>query len=234
MRVVRNSTMTNSTMTPEAAAPHAMRAPLPTTAPLDGAVGFPARVEAAPVEARIDETFGAIPGAIAVAALMFALSQVPVLFGERTPRGALPMALGAFGVFAVFAFMEIYRRVRRTSLVFVNGNIGIYRGGRFAQAITPREMAPYKLSILNGVRELMLFGIAFMWGGCAVFGQSGTRGVSFTGLFFSVALLLGAGVALLSTLRIRFMCKHFLVPRGRGSQQVALPTATLQRMGLVG
>jgi hypothetical protein len=217
------------------------RAPSPsTTAPaLSAARELPPNLTDTPSDARIEETFAGFAGAVAITAFFVFVAQVVALTQEGLDhnRGRLH-ALGiSLGLAAVCGPWEIFRRTRRTSLVFSSRGIGLYRRGQLEQVVGAGQITWYRLSFLNSVRELFLFGVFAGIGSCGALAVGGSVAQS-GGADLGTALIilgmgLGGGIALAGSIWSRWFCRHYIVPKGRGSETVVLAKSALDRLGVL-
>jgi hypothetical protein len=184
----------------------------------------------APHERRVDETFGWFPGSAAIAALFVVMGQaMNVMARESLAVEDLEVIGGALAVTALFGFWEIWRRTRPTSLILIGGHLGIYRKGQLAEIAGFGQLTHYRLSVINTMREVMLFGIVGLGGLLGVLGTLSNG--HFAGAFYSfAALAVGAG-GLASCIWQRIMCVHYWIPKSGGTETVVLRKKELTRVG---
>lgn len=126
-------------------------------------------------------------------------------------------------VAALFGFWEIWRRTRPTSLVLVGGHLRIHRKGQLAEIATFGQLTHYRLSIVNTMREIMLFGVV----GVVATLANGHVGNT---LYSFAALLVGGG-GLAGCIWARAMCVHYWIPKSGGTETVVLRKSGLTRIG---
>lgn len=169
---------------------------------------FPKDFDAVPADARTIEALGITPITFAIG-FSIALLGCAVGLLEHGFHGVsdLYIPAGCALGFVVFAGAEIWRRTSRYGLAFAGNQVGIYRKGQLQSVVPRAHVMPFKLSLLNTIRELMLFGVL------AFFGLAGSA------VIFSQPMIglwgLGVGVALAggfaSSIYIRLMCLHYIV-----------------------
>src|SRR5262245_50416531 len=93
---------------------------------------FPPTIEPVPEQARLAETFAFTPGALSIGAILGLAGFGIGLASHGGPRSLEDLYLpgGCIAAAVLFGLWEIVRRSRRTTLVFLGGRMGIYRGGR--------------------------------------------------------------------------------------------------------
>lgn len=191
---------------------------------------FPENLVDAPRELRIDETFGFFPGAIVVACF-FALigSVIALIRNEGLTIPQLEFSGGALAAIVVFGAWEVFRRARPTSLVLMNGQLGVYRKGKLDGVVSFGQISHFRLHAVNSLREYVLFGL-FGFGsfasGAALLGSGQLEMAVWT-----MAVGLGGIVALASSIYARGMCFHYDLPKGSGVERVALRKKHLPKIG---
>ena len=192
---------------------------------------LPASLDQVPREARVPETFGSFAGAIGIGATCVTIGElVGVVRGDTSTDELRTLGI-ALGIAALCFAWEIGVRVRRTTLVFAGSQIGLYRRGKLDQVIAPSQMSWYRLRLLNSLREVIAFGLCTLFGGCGALVVPWSEG-GWTMLAILGALSAGA-LGLGGSIWSRWMCRHYIVPRGRGSETVVLPKSALARAGVV-
>lgn len=189
---------------------------------------FPPTIDAVPAEARLTETFAFIPGSLAIGGILGLIGLAVNLASQQTPLTVedLYLPAGCLAVALLFGAWEIGRRLRRTAVVFHGGKIGIYRSGRLTDVAYPGQISIYQMHIANTIRELMVFGVLTL--GTLAGGAPTVTSNAGPGL-----ILLGAGLgsagAFVSSIYARLACRHFLVPRSQGSEQVMFTRGQCER-----
>jgi hypothetical protein len=199
---------------------------------------LPRALNDVPRDARVDETFGGFAGGVALASLFVLLAQlVAVVQGAELDKGRLEAIGISLGLASVCGAWEIVRRTRRTSLVFSVRGIGLYRRGQLEQVAAPAQLTWYKLSFINSIRELFLFGMFALFGGCGALAvgssaaSDGRIDLGFT--FIIVGMAAGSVFALAGSIWSRWFCRHYIVPHGSTTETVALPKSALARLGVL-
>lgn len=205
---------------PHSAAPQTYR---------DAAPAFPARLDDAPADRRLDETFGWFPGAVALGSVIAIIAWlIGVAQRNKIATEDLQVLGGATAVALLFGFWEVARRLRPTSLVLGNGAIGVYRSGALDCVVPYGQVAWYRLHIVNTVREYLLFGLLAL-GALPVAPSTMSRDVVF-GLLMA-ALGIGSALALASAIWSRGLCYHYMVPKGSGTEECTFKRSDLRRFG---
>lgn len=200
----------------------------PYGAPQQGA--FPPTIGQAPRERRVDETFGWFPGAVSAGALLFVVGRIlSLLMGDSISIEDTEFIAGGVAVWGLFAFWEIFRRTRPTSLVVIGGQIGIYRKGQLDGVVGFGQLTHFRLSIINTARECIFFGLATLGGG---FGLLGTLSEGhLAAAFYALGAFVFGGAGLASCLWSRAMCVHYWIPKGGGTETVVMRRSDLNRIG---
>ena len=191
---------------------------------------FPPRIEVVPEHATVTETFGFTPLSFSAGALLGLIgSTIAVITIGVHELSDLYIPLGCLGGLVLFGAWELWRRRRRTTLAFAGNQIGIYRGGQLAEVAYRSQMVIYQLNIVNTMRELALFGIVGLGGLMA-----GITMMVPAPAFGLCALGVGVGMtgACASSVYARIACRHFYVPRGRGSEHVVFTSRAIERFGI--
>ena len=205
---------------PNSAAPQTYR---------DTAPAFPARLDDAPADSRLDETFGWFPGAVALGSVIAIIAWlIGVARRDKIATEDLEVLGGAAAVALLFGFWEVARRLRPTSLGLGNGAIGIYRRGALDSVVPYGQVAWYRLHIVNTIREYAFFGILTL-GAVPVVPSMMARDLVF-GLLMA-ALGLGSALGLASAIWSRSLCYHYMVPEGSGTEEVTFKRSDLKRFG---
>lgn len=194
------------------------------------ATTFPTALAEVPAHARVAETFGFTPLSLSIGGFLgFAGSLIGVAMRGIDELSDVYLPAGCLAGFLLFGAWELMRRRSKTVLAFAGPQIGIYRKGILGEVVQRSAIAIYKLSIVNTIRELMIFGI---------FGFFGTFGGLMT-IARDPALglcMLGGGIgmagAFVSSIYARVACRHFFVPRGRGTEHVVFARAVIDPFGL--
>lgn len=191
---------------------------------------FPPTLEGVPTEGQLVETFAFIPGALALGGVLSLIGSF-VYIGKHQFRemGDLVWPAGCFFGAVIFGAWEIWRRMGRTTVLFWGDQIGLYRGGKLQQTAYRSQIQIYQLNILNTIRELIGFGFFALVGlfvGLAALGSDLGTGLSFIGG------AIGLISAFISSIYARVACRHFFVPKGRGTEQVMFTRGQATRFGL--
>lgn len=191
---------------------------------------FPENLVDAPRELRIDETFGFFPGAVVVTGF-FALigSVIALIRNEGLTIPQLEFSGGAMVAIVLFGVWEVFRRTRPTSVVLMNGQLGLYRKGKLDKVVSFGQISHFRLNIVNSMREYVLFGLVGFGGfasGAALLGSDQLETAIWT-----MAVGLGGMVAFASSVYARGMCFHYDLPKGGGTERVALRKKELRTIG---
>ena len=186
---------------------------------------FPAALSDVPAATRVREAFGWMPGVAGLALLAF---------NAWLLRTEPPAALEGVGVVlallgALLLGHELRRRVNRTVLVPRGGAIGVYRRRRLAQVIGAGDVVPYALRWINTVQFLALpvtLAGAFLF----LSVMPAQRYVADEERLAWLVAGLGAAGTGASLVRTRIVCRHFMIPRGRGREEILLPGAEASRL----
>lgn len=205
---------------PSSAAPGPYRDPAPA---------FPARLDEAPTDRRLDETFGWFPGAVALGSVIALIATLIGVARRDTIATEDLAVLGAATAAALlFGFWEVARRLRRTSLVLGNGTIGIYRRGALDSVVQRGQVGLFRLHMVNTIREYAFLGFLAL-GALPVAPSTLARDVV-SGLLMT-ALGLGSALGLASSIWSRRFCSYYVVPMGSRTEQVAFKRSDLKRFG---
>ncbi|MCB9596966.1 MAG: hypothetical protein H6719_29860 [Sandaracinaceae bacterium] len=192
--------------------------------------GFPASLDQVPAHAVAVETFGFTPLSLALGGLLGLLGSLVGLATHGMNQGLpdLYLPAGCLAGLLVFGGFEVWRRRSKTALAFMGDHVAVYRAGQLAETFTRRGIILYRLSILNTIREVMLFGIL---GPFAILGGLATLAEPSIGL-----CVLGVGVgmtgAAASAIYARVACRHFFVPRGGTTEHVVFTRGLAERFGI--
>lgn len=191
---------------------------------------YPPTLDAVPEHARVAETFGFTPLSLATGGFLgFVGSLIAVLTRGVDEVSDLYLPAGCLAGFLLFGAWELMRRRSRTALAFAGQEVGIYRAGKLVEVVHRSQLTIYKLSIINTIRELFLFGMVGFFG--LIGGLSMLMSDAAIGL-----CVLGVGVgmsgAFVSSVYARVACRHFFVPRGRGTEHVVFVRSVIDPFGL--
>jgi len=189
--------------------------------------GFAAPLSLA-ARAGVKETFGFTPGALALGGLIVAIGYVShgLTSGFVLTRHVEIMLGGVAGAGAMGAY-ELFRRKRTLTLVLQPEGIGLFRQGKLIGVIHPSQVTWYKLSLLNTVKELWAFGFLALIAAPSPFLLHGI------GRLWASAIAVSALSAFVSSIWIRTMCKHFIIPMGNDSETVVLAKSKLKELGVL-
>jgi hypothetical protein len=195
----------------------------------DAAPAFPARLDEAPADRRLDETFGWFPGSVALGSVIAIIATLIGVTRRNTIATEDLVALGGASAAALlFGFWEVARRLRRTSLVLGNGTIGIYRRGALDSVVQQGQVPLFRLHIVSTIREYAFLGFLAL-GALPVAPSTLARDVV-SGLLLT-ALGLGSALGLASSIKSRRYCSYYLVPMGSHTERVAFKRSDLKRFG---
>jgi type IV secretory pathway TrbD component len=180
---------------------------------------FPPQLAGVPAAAVAHEAFGWLPALCACASWVVAY----FLFSEmmrhsRFEQEPLLMAGGAVLLGVLLAAYEIWRRLRRTSLVTAAGRVAIYRNGTLAQVVGYGQISKYQLSVINPIRYLML--PVMLTGGAGLGFLGGLPKEGFRVPWF-LATVWG-GLLIASLARTRVIGNRYFIPKGNGSTEEIL------------
>jgi hypothetical protein len=196
---------------------------------------LPPSLHEVPHDARLHETFGVGLGAVAIGSLILAANYLVQLVGEGFQD---VQDLEWFGGTLVLGLAtgagEIFRRARATTIVPRGPQVGLYRGGKLDRVIGFGEIGEFRLRITNTIRELFAFGMLGVFGAIgAVVEASDPANASLS----VVAWALAVGIACLggfaSSIWVRTLAKHYIVPRGGGTEHVVVLKSSLRRFGWI-
>lgn len=142
--------------------------------------------------------------------------------------GRLQFLGAALAVFLLFGAWEVLRRRRGTTLVLRERQVGLYRNGQLQGVVGRDAILPYALHPINTVREVILFGVLGPFPLLFAFSAIGSGKISEA--FWAGTIGLAGTAALASTIYHRIMCKHYVVPRGMGSETLAFRRARLDQL----
>jgi hypothetical protein len=166
---------------------------------------------------RFVETFGLGPPLLAVA--LAAAAAYFLVVPRSSPLDAAEMGVLALLVAGALACAgyEIHRRRRRASLVAVDQQIGVYRGGQLEGVLSARDLGALRAhepASLKGLLGMLITAVAFLGYGLTEEGGPAARAVA-----------LGPGVWLLlltvSFARGAFLCATFHLPGSRAKALVS-------------
>ena len=187
-----------------------------------------------PPQHRLTETFGVGFGAVGVGGLVVAAGYLIEVI--RSGLDDLD-SLKYFGIALVVGLpcgaYEIYRRLNPTTLVPGQGQLGIYRGGKLDRVIPYAALTEFRLRITNTIREIFAFGMLGLFGlfgAFAAMGDAATTGATL-GLAWAVAVGVTCLSGLGSAIWVRTLARHYIVPKGNGSETIVLKKAELRAVG---
>ena len=190
---------------------------------------FPRDLQSIPVEQRVRETFGCVPATLAFVALVLSLDVGGDLVAAATTRPNTPttlaVVLGLLFASLLFGGWEAWRRARRVTLVVTPTGVAINPNGALDVLVHPYQQADNKLSVVNTLREFGLYGLVTVLGFFSLLGSSGRLHA----LVWTGAFTLGGAMCLASSIWVRAMGRHMMVPRGRGTELVVLRASDVRR-----
>jgi hypothetical protein len=172
---------------------------------------------------RVQETHGWTPGALALGGLIVGLGYLAIGLrrGFSEPHH-LEIIAGGMGVALLLGAWEILRRRRTLTLVIRGNEIELQREGVRVQTLTPSQITLYELSTINTIREVILFGMCVMVALPFPFFLSGIAEL------WAVAAAIGAVAAFSSSIKVRILSRHYIMPVGSRSETLLLPKSQIQ------
>lgn len=191
---------------------------------------FPPTLDGVPEHAQVTETFGFTPASFAVAGFLGLIGSI-VGFALHGLRGTheLYMPAGCLVALVAFGLLELLRRRHKTSLARAGWEIGVYRDGQLSDVVPHGQVGVFQLSVLRTIREVTALGLT---GPMALLGGLGLFTVDPAFALCALGLGVGASGALVSSIYVRIVCRHFVVPIGGGTVNVVLTRKGAQRVGL--
>lgn len=190
---------------------------------------FPEQLEQVPEDQHLPEALGLGFGGVAVGCLLVAIAYASQLL-KSFNVGAAQFAGGALVVGAISGYLEVRRRRLPLTLVPRGEEIGAYRAGRFVQSFHRGQTTWYQLSVLNTIREVMIFGMMALVLSLATLGLLATRELSVPAAWM-VGGAIAANLLFYSSILTRVLSKQYYLPNTVASGTVSFRKSALTRFG---
>lgn len=185
---------------------------------------FPSLLNEVPADERVPEAFGWMPLLVGGSLL----GQFPYIATTTPPEDLLAISAGLAVLGALLVVFEFYRRPQRTVFVTRGSLVGIYRRGKFSQAVARQQIQVYLLSWWNTLMYLFFpvtFGPTLLF--FCIFPPARNVSVEEWDAWLVIGLVMVAAAA--SLIRTRILCRHFYVPKGHGQEEVLIPHGQVAR-----
>ena len=185
---------------------------------------FPATLDQVNPSERVEQRFGWLPSYFAALAIPSAVASfLPGNLAWSHEPSAILAAVSLTAAGPLLLWWEFRRRRRRTVLVPRGGVVGIYRLGRFVQAMGPDEMRVRKLSFINTLRQLLapaVLAVLFLvW---PLFDDKANWLASVVGVLILIPCASG--------MRTRFQLAHCIIPGGKYPEELMLKNTDVPRL----
>jgi hypothetical protein len=173
---------------------------------------------------RLTEVFGYYGFALGFGGL-FCSAAFLIDPATTTAVWQLPAAIAA--ALLGFGYEAVRRRGRLVLVPTGPGFVAAYRHGRFLLHARSAELLPYRLRIVNTVREIMGSSIVTLFAALCVVALDGS------GRLLAAGATVAAGLALASAVYTRIVCKQYLfAPAQHEGEYLVLRRSAAAQLGL--
>lgn len=190
---------------------------------------FPDQLDQVPEDQHLNEAVGLGFAGVAAGCLLIVLAYAIQLLRAFKQDDAL-FAAGVLAVGAISGYLEFRRRRLPLTLVPRGEEIGAYRAGRFVQAFHRGQTTWYQLSVINTLREVMIFG--FMAASLSLVMLTFLATLKFNvPMAWMVGGAIAANLLFYSSILTRVLSKQYYLPNTVATGTVAFRKSALTRFG---